>query len=280
MIVYRTKKDLTRHLDALRESNKSIGLVPTMGALHQGHSSLVNMAVEQNDAVVVSIFINPSQFNDPADLKMYPRTLNADLELLQSLEADVVFVPSVEEMYPEEDTRVFDLQGLDSVMEGVHRVGHFNGVAQIVSKLFEIIRPHRAYFGQKDFQQLVIVRRLVELLNMDLEIVACPIVREEDGLAMSSRNIRLSRDERKLAPKIYITLQLAREKRATLSPADVISWVKAQFEEQPNMQLEYFEIVEDKALRPVHDWKEKVNKVGCMAVQIGSVRLIDNLIFD
>lgn len=280
MIVYRTKKDLTRHLDSIRGSDKSIGLVPTMGALHRGHASLVEMAVEQNDAVVVTIFVNPSQFNDPADLEKYPRTLNEDLELLQSIKADVVFVPSVEEMYPEEDTRVFDLGGLDSVMEGLLRKGHFNGVAQIVSKLFEIIRPTRAYFGQKDFQQLVIVRRLVELLNMELEIVPCPIVREEDGLAMSSRNIRLSREERKLAPMIYITLQLARQKRATLSPADVISWVKSQFEQQPNMHLEYFEIVDDKALRPVFDWKEKVNKVGCLAVQLGSVRLIDNLIFD
>lgn len=280
MIVYRTKKDLTRHLDAIRGSDKSIGLVPTMGALHRGHASLVEMAVEQNDVVVVTIFVNPSQFNDPADLEMYPRTLNEDLQLLQSIKADVVFVPSLEEMYPEEDTRIFDLGGLDNVMEGDRRKGHFNGVAQIVSKFFEIIRPTRAYFGQKDFQQLVIVRRLVELLNMELKIVPCPIVREEDGLAMSSRNIRLSREERKLAAMIYITLQLAREKRATLSPADVISWVKSQFEQQPNMHLEYFEIVDDKALRPVLDWKEKENKVGCLAVQLGSVRLIDNLIFD
>ena len=280
MIVYRTKQDLTRHLDALPNRVKSIGLVPTMGALHQGHASLVETAASQNDLVVVTIFVNPSQFNDPTDLEMYPRTLDQDLELLQSLNVELVFIPSVKEMYPMEDKRTFDLGNLDNILEGKHRKGHFNGVAQIVSKLFETINPTRAYFGQKDFQQLVIVRRLVEILNMNLDIVACPIIREEDGLAMSSRNIRLNRDERKLAPFIYITLQLAREKRGSFSPAEVKSWVISQFEKQPLMQLEYFEIVDDKDLQPVVSWEDQVNKVGCLAVQIGGIRLIDNLIFD
>ena len=279
MIVYRTKQDLTRHLDALPNRVKSIGLVPTMGALHQGHASLVETAASQNDLVVVTIFVNPSQFNDPTDLEMYPRTLDQDLELLQSLNVELVFIPSVKEMYPMEDKRTFDLGNLDNILEGKHRKGHFNGVAQIVSKLFETINPTRAYFGQKDFQQLVIVRRLVEILNMNLDIVACPIIREEDGLAMSSRNIRLNRDERKLAPFIYITLQLAREKRGSFSPAEVKSWVISQFEKQPLMQLEYFEIVDDKDLQPVVSWEGQVNKVGCLAVQLGGIRLIDNLIF-
>ncbi len=280
MIVYRTKKDLIRHLDALRNTDKSVGLVPTMGALHRGHASLVEKAAEENDAVVVCIFINPSQFNDPSDLEEYPRTLDKDLELLQSMNVDLVFVPSVKEMYPQNDLRTFDLGNLDKVLEGKHRKGHFNGVAQIVSKLFDLVIPTRAYFGQKDFQQLVIVKRLVEILKLPLKIVACPIIREEDGLAMSSRNILLRKEDRKLAPFIHITLQLAREKRSSLSPAEVKSWVFLQLKEQPQIQLEYFEIVEDKELRPILNWEEKVNKVGCIAVQLGGIRLIDNLIFD
>ena len=280
MIVYRTKKDLTQHLDALRNADKSIGLVPTMGALHQGHTSLVVKAASENDAVVVSIFVNPTQFNDPADLEKYPSTLDQDLELLQSMNVDLVFIPSVNEMYPQEDTRSFDLENLDKVMEGKHRKNHFLGVVQIVSKLFLVVNPHKAYFGQKDFQQLVIIRHLVQLMNMELDIVACPIVREEDGLAMSSRNVRLSREERNLAPFIYITLKLAREKKGSLSPVEIRSWVITQFMEQPLMQLEYFEIVENKGLHQIMSWEEKGNKVGCIAVLIGEVRLIDNLIFD
>lgn len=280
MIVYRTKKDLIRHLDSLRDTGKSIGLVPTMGALHQGHASLVKKASDQNDAVVVSIFVNPTQFNDPSDLEAYPRTLDQDLELLQGLNAELAFVPSVQEMYPDQEQRSFDLGNLDQSMEGALRPGHFQGVAQIVSRLFETVRPHRAYFGQKDFQQLVVVRRLVQILGMDLEIVACPIIREEDGLAMSSRNIRLTREERRRAPHIHIILQLAREKRASMNPDEVKTWVRSQLEEQPGMKLDYFEIVEDKELRPVSDWHEQVNKVGCVAVQLGKVRLLDNLIFD
>ncbi len=279
MIVYRTRKDLIKHLDILREQSKTTGLVPTMGALHQGHTSLVEKASAENDVTVVTIFVNPTQFNDPADLAQYPRTLDADLELLQTLQADLVFVPSVQEMYPDDDKRVFDLGQLDKVMEGKHRKDHFNGVSQIVSKLLETIQPTRAYFGQKDFQQLVIVRRLVKLLDMDLEIVACPIIREKDGLAMSSRNIRLSKAERSLAPFIYLTLQQAREKKDALSPAEIQSWVIHQFEEHLLLKLEYFEIVEDKELRAVVDWDEKGNKVGCLAVQLGEVRLIDNMIF-
>ncbi len=280
MIVYRTKTDLTGHLLSLQNEGKSIGLVPTMGALHQGHMSLVENAAAENDVVVVTIFVNPTQFNDPSDLDLYPRTLDQDLELLRQLEADLVFVPTVKEMYPDEDTQVFDLGGLDKMMEGKHRPGHFIGVAQIVSKLFLMIRPHRAYFGQKDFQQLVVIRRLVEMLDMNLAIVSCPIIRENDGLAMSSRNTRLSKEERKLAPFIYETLVHASELMDALSPSQLKEWVILQFKKQSALELEYFEIVEDKGLIPVVKWDEEVNKVACLAVLLGGVRLIDNLIFD
>ncbi len=280
MIVYRTKTDLTGHLLSLQNEGKSIGLVPTMGALHQGHMSLVEKAAAENDVVVVTIFVNPTQFNDPSDLDLYPRTLDQDLELLRQLEADLVFVPAVKEMYPDEDTQVFDLGGLDKVMEGKHRPGHFNGVAQIVSKLFLMIRPQRAYFGQKDFQQLVIIRRLVEILDMNLTIVSCPIIRENDGLAMSSRNTRLSKEERKLAPFIYETLVHASELMDALSPSQLKEWVILQFKKQSALELEYFEIVENKGLISVIKWDEEMNKVACLAVLLGGVRLIDNLIFD
>lgn len=280
MIVYRTKNDLSSHLLSYRNEGKTVGLVPTMGALHQGHMSLVEKASAENDVVVVSIFVNPTQFNDLSDLNHYPRTLDQDLELLRKMETDLVFVPSVREMYPREDKQNFDLGNLDKVMEGKHRPGHFNGVAQIVSKLFLLTRPDRAYFGQKDFQQLVVIRRLVEILELDITIVPCPIIREKDGLAMSSRNIRLTKEERKLAPFIYEMLIQARELRDTLSPGELKEWLGLQFEMQDSMKMEYFEIVEDKGLRSIEEWDEKVNKVACIAVQLGEVRLIDNLNFD
>jgi pantoate--beta-alanine ligase len=280
MIVYRTKTDLTGHLLSLQNEGKTIALVPTMGALHEGHMSLVEKANSENDIVVVTLFVNPTQFNDLSDLDHYPRTLDQDLELIRQLEADLVFVPSVKEMYPEEDTQIFDLGSLDEVMEGKHRKGHFNGVAQIVSKLFLLIRPQRAYFGQKDFQQLVIIRRLVEILELNLTIVPCPIIREKDGLAMSSRNTRFSKEERKLAPFIYETLVQAREKMEDMTPSQVKEWVTLQFKKQSELNLEYFEIVEDKGLMPIDEWDEKLNKVACLAVQLGGMRLIDNLNFD
>lgn len=280
MIVYRTKDDLTGHLNLVRNEKKSIGLVPTMGALHRGHTSLVERAAAENDVVVVSIFVNPTQFNDPGDLESYPRTLDRDLELLRKLETDLVFVPSVIEMYTDKDEQLFDLDPLDKVMEGKHREGHFNGVAQIVSKLFLLTLPNRAYFGQKDFQQLVIVRKLKEIMKLDLHIVPCPIIREKDGLAMSSRNIRLSKEERKLAPIIYKTLTLANKKKEELSPLELKDWVRSAFDKYPELNLEYFEIVEDKELKTITRWEERVNKVACVAVLLGNVRLIDNLNFD
>lgn len=280
MIVYRTKDELISHLESLRGNQKSIGLVPTMGALHEGHISLVTRSTRENDCTVVSIFVNPTQFNDSSDLEKYPRTPEKDLEILQDNGVNVVFMPPVEEMYPETDRRLFNLKGLDLVLEGATRNGHFNGVAQIVSKLFLITLPHRAYFGQKDFQQLVIIRRLVEILELDLEIVACPIIREKDGLAMSSRNARLGRKERKEAPYIYQSLLKALEMKAEFSPGDLKLWVEARFAQNPLTELDYFEIVEDKTLKPIASWAEGVNKVACIAVLMGGVRLIDNLIFD
>jgi len=280
MIVYRTKNDLSSHLLSYRNEGKTVGLVPTMGALHQGHMSLLEKATADNDVVVVSIFVNPTQFNNLSDLNHYPRTLDQDLELLRQMETDLVFVPSVREMYPQEEKQIFDLGNLDKVMEGEHRPGHFNGVAQIVSKLFLLTRPDRAYFGQKDFQQLVVIRRLVEILGLDITIVPCPIIREKDGLAMSSRNIRLTKEERKLAPFIYETLVQARELKENLKPGELKEWLSLQFEMQSSLEMEYFEIVEDKGLTSIVEWDEKVNKVACIAVQLGEVRLIDNLNFD
>jgi len=280
MIVYRTSSDLKQHLETLRNQGKSIALVPTMGALHEGHASLVRKAAEENDATVVTIFVNPTQFSDPFDLEKYPRTLEQDLELLRSLKVQLVFAPSVKEMYPEEDRRTFNLGNLDKVLEGEHREGHFTGVAQIVTKLFQLVQPTRAYFGQKDFQQLVIVKRLVELMGAPIEVVGCPIVRDEDGLALSSRNSRLSPEERKLAPFIHQTLKLAREKKGTMSPEQVRAWVWKRFEQQGYMRLDYFEIVDDKTLIPINNWNEENSKVGCIAVYLGEIRLIDNLKFN
>lgn len=280
MIVYTTKEELIRHLNRLRGQQKSIGFVPTMGALHQGHISLVTRSIQENSCTVVSIFVNPTQFNDPSDLEKYPKTPKEDLKLLREKKVNVVFMPQSHEIYPEPDHRLFDLEGLDQVMEGATREGHFNGVAQVVSKFFQIIQPNRAYFGQKDFQQLVIIRHLVDLLDMNIEIVACPIIREKDGLAMSSRNIRLQPRERKEAPKIHQILAEAVEKRGDLSPQKLKLWVREQFNHHPLMELVYFEIVEDKTLSPIEIWSEEVNKVGCLAVILGGVRLIDNMNFD
>ena len=199
MKVIHTIEDLQAGLSVLKAQGKKVGLVPTMGALHAGHASLVKRSVNENDVTVVSVFVNPTQFNDKNDLVKYPRTLEADCKLLEDCGATLVFAPSVEEMYPEPDTRQFGYAPLDTVMEGAFRPGHFNGVCQIVSKLFDAVKPHRAYFGEKDFQQLAIIREMVRQMKFDLEIVGCPIVREEDGLALSSRNARLSSDERENA---------------------------------------------------------------------------------
>ncbi len=279
MQVATTVEQLKQTIGKEREQGKQVGFVPTMGALHKGHVTLVEQAVGSTDFVVVSIFVNPTQFNNPNDLKTYPRTLEHDLEKLEEAGASLVFVPSVVEIYPEPDTRVFDFGNLDKVMEGQHRPGHFNGVAQVVSKLFGMVNPHKAFFGQKDFQQLAIIRRMVEMLNLNIEIVSCPTVRESDGLAMSSRNMLLNPMQRASAPIISKTLTQARNFKQQLSVKEMIEWVNNEINKNPELNVEYFEIADAKTLQPVNSWNDSTQLVGCIAVQVGQVRLIDNILF-
>ncbi|MBQ8519833.1 MAG: pantoate--beta-alanine ligase [Bacteroides sp.] len=277
MKVIQTVKELKAQLDVLRKQGKQIGLVPTMGALHEGHASLVRRAVAENDVVVVSDFVNPTQFNDQNDLIKYPRTLDADCALLEKEGADFIFAPSVEEVYPEPDTRRFSYAPLDTVMEGKYRPGHFNGVCQIVSKLFMMVEPHRAYFGEKDFQQLAIIREMVKQMQLPLQIVGCPIVREADGLALSSRNARLSAEQRKQALNISKTLFASVEFARTHSVAETQFFVEASIAEAEGLELEYFEIVDGLTLQKVENWKDTDYVVGCITVYCGEVRLIDNI---
>ena len=277
MEIVHTIKDLQAGLSALRAQGKKIGLVPTMGALHAGHASLVKRAVAENDVVVVSDFVNPTQFNDKNDLAKYPRTLDADCELLEKVGAAFVFAPSVEEIYPEPDTRQFSYAPLDTVMEGRFRPGHFNGVCQIVSKLFMIVNPTRAYFGEKDFQQLAIIREMVRQLKYPLEIVGCPIVREEDGLALSSRNARLSAEERKNALRISQTLFESRTFATSHTVTETQKFVEDTIAATPGLRLEYFELVDGSTLQKIADWEETSYAVGCITVFCGEVRLIDNI---
>ncbi len=277
MKVIHTIKDLQAELSVLKAQGKKVGLVPTMGALHAGHASLVKRSVNENEVTVVSVFVNPTQFNDKNDLVKYPRTLDADCKLLEACGATYAFAPSVEEMYPEPDTRQFSYAPLDTVMEGAFRPGHFNGVCQIVSKLFEAVKPHRAYFGEKDFQQLAIIREMVRQMQFDLEIVGCPIVREEDGLALSSRNARLSAEERENALKISQTLFKSRTFAATHTVGETLKFVEDAIAAVPGLRLEYFEIVDGNTLQKIGDWNETSYAVGCITVFCGEVRLIDNI---
>jgi len=275
-IVY-TINELQTELSVLKAQGKKVGLVPTMGALHAGHASLVKRSAKDNDVTVVSVFVNPTQFNDKNDLLKYPRTLDADCKLLETNGCSFVFAPSVEEMYPEPDTREFNFAPLDTVMEGAFRPGHFNGVAQIVSKLFDAVKPHRAYFGEKDFQQLAIIREMVKQLNYDLEIVGCPIVREEDGLALSSRNSRLSAEEREIALKISQTLFKSRTFAADHSVSETIRFVEESIATERGLRLEYFKIVDGNTLQEFGNWADTNYAVGCITVFCGEVRLIDNI---
>lgn len=277
MKLIQTIQELRTELDALRKEGKTIGLVPTMGALHAGHASLVKRAVAENDVVVVSDFVNPTQFNDKNDLLKYPRTLDADCKLLEECGASFVFAPSVEEIYPEPDTRQFSYAPLDTVMEGKFRPGHFNGVCQIVSKLFLIVEPTRAYFGEKDFQQLAIIREMVRKYPFNLEVVGCPIVREADGLALSSRNARLSDEQRIQALQISKTLFASVEYAQTHTLAETKAFVESAISTAEGLRLEYFEIVDGNSLQTVCDWKDSSYIVGCITVFCGEVRLIDNI---
>lgn len=270
-------RDLQEALADLRAQGKTVGLVPTMGALHAGHASLVKRSVAENDATVVSVFVNPTQFNDKNDLAKYPRTLEADCRLLEQCGATVVFAPSVEEIYPEPDMRHFSFPPLDTVMEGAYRPGHFNGVCQIVSKLFDLVKPDRAYFGEKDFQQLAIIREMVRQLKFPLQIVGCPIVREADGLALSSRNTRLSAEQRQQALKISQTLFASVDYAATHTVAQTQQFVEDAIAAAPGLRLEYFELVDGNTLQKIADWGDTDYAVGCITVFCGEVRLIDNI---
>ncbi|MBE6275823.1 MAG: pantoate--beta-alanine ligase [Bacteroides sp.] len=277
MKLIHTIKELRAELDIQRSAGKKIGLVPTMGALHAGHASLVKLAVAENDVVVVSDFVNPTQFNDQNDLLKYPRTLEADCELLEKEGADYVFAPSVEEVYPEPDTRQFSYAPLDTVMEGKYRPGHFNGVCQIVSKLFMMVEPDKAYFGEKDFQQLAIIREMVKQMAFPIQIVGCPIVRESDGLALSSRNARLSDAERVQALNISKTLFNSKEFALSHSVAETQAYVEESIADSEGLELEYFEIVDGLTLQKISNWDDSAYVVGCITVYCGDVRLIDNI---
>lgn len=268
---------LRERLSQLRSEGNSIGFVPTMGALHEGHASLVRRSVKENDVTVVSIFLNPTQFNDPKDLERYPRTLEADCRLLGECGADIAFAPSVKEIYPEPDTRQFSYPPTDSVMEGAMRPGHFNGVCQIVSKLFSYVEPDRAYFGEKDYQQIAVIRRMVDDLGFKLQIVPCPVVRQSDGLALSSRNALLSDEERVTAANIYRIMNESRSLDLTVQQTH--DYVVEEINNIPGLTVQYFSIVDGESLADVTSWDDAPSIVGCITVFCGTkpIRLIDHI---
>ena len=272
---FSTVVELREALLPLRD--KTIGFVPTMGALHQGHISLVERARKECDTVVVSVFVNPTQFNDKNDLKNYPRTPEADAAMLETAGVDFVLFPSVEEIYPEPDTRVFDFGLVDKVMEGATRPGHFNGVAQVVSRLFAIVEPTKAYFGEKDFQQIAVIRAMVAQLGLTLEIVDCPIIRDVDGLARSSRNTLLTPEHRAAAPHIYEVLSAATQKLDSMTPQQLTEWIISEVENNPLLKVIYFQAVDALSLKQVENWSDSERIQGCIAVQAGQIRLIDNI---
>lgn len=277
MKIVNSIQELKRYLAEERQHNKQIGFVPTMGALHNGHLSLVKRCVEENDVCVVSVFVNPTQFNDKNDLATYPRTLDKDSALLEPVGCDYVFAPTETEMYPEPDTRTFDFGTVSAVMEGARRPGHFNGVAQIVSKLFYAVEPDNAYFGEKDFQQIAVIRAMVKQLNIPVKINACPILREDDGLALSSRNVRLTPEQRQKAPLIARTLKESTNFAAGKSVQETIDYVVNTINADPVMRVEYYEIVDGITMESIKDWSDTEYAVGCITVYCGEVRLIDNV---
>ncbi len=280
MIICKTREEITAAVAYVRKQNKSLGFIPTMGALHQGHISLVKKSIENNDCTAVSIFVNPTQFNNQNDLKTYPRTIDADIALLEQTGADIVFVPSVDVMYPEgleNVTESYDFGFIGQVMEGAARPGHFNGVGIVVHRLFDLVKADRAYFGMKDFQQIAIIREMVRQRNINIEIVPCPIVRESDGMALSSRNMRLSTEQREQAVQISQTLFKAVDLVPTKSVADVHKFVVDTVNNTPLLEVEYFEIVDGYSLQSIQSWNEAEWVVGCITVNVGDVRLIDNI---
>ena len=271
--------DLQNELFYLRKANKKIGLVPTMGALHQGHASLVKLCVADNDITIVSVFLNPTQFNDPKDLERYPRTFEEDCKILNEVGADIVFAPTPKEMYPTPDNRHFEFPPTSTVMEGAKRPGHFNGVCQVVSRLFYITKPHNAYFGEKDWQQICVIKQLVKYLNLDINIIECPIIREESGLAMSSRNSLLTSEERAIAANIYRILKESVAKKDSLSVDELQQEVINSINAIDQLEVEYFEIVDGNTLETVHSWNDSPYIVGCITVYCGAtpIRLIDHI---
>ena len=279
MKVFKKIVDLQNTLFSDRKAGKSIGLVPTMGALHEGHASLVRRSVDENDITVVSVFVNPTQFNDKNDLKNYPRDLDADCRLLEQCRADYVFAPEVEEMYPTPDNRHFEYPPVSTVMEGAHRPGHFNGVCQVVSRLFYIVRPHRAYFGEKDWQQIAVVKAMVRHLGLGVNIVECPIVRDADGLARSSRNTLLSSDERAIAPRIYEALKSSLDYAKDHTLKETHDKVVADINSVDGLEVEYYAIVDGNTLQDLDKWDDSDYVVGCITVYCGKtpIRLIDHI---
>ncbi|MBW4834560.1 pantoate--beta-alanine ligase [Prevotella nanceiensis] len=271
--------DLQNELFYLRKANKKIGLVPTMGALHQGHASLVKQCVADNDITIVSVFLNPTQFNDPKDLERYPRTFEEDCKILNEVGTDIVFAPTPKEMYPTPDNRHFEFPPTSTVMEGAKRPGHFNGVCQVVSRLFYITKPHNAYFGEKDWQQICVIKQLVKYLNLDINIIECPIIREESGLAMSSRNALLTSEERAIAANIYRILKESVAKKDSLSVDELQQEVINSINAIDQLEVEYFEIVDGNTLETVHSWDDSPYIVGCITVYCGAtpIRLIDHI---
>ena len=278
MQIISTKKELEHTISALKYQNKTIGLVPTMGALHEGHASLVRRCVSENDVAVVSVFVNPTQFNNKEDLEKYPRNIERDAELLSTLGAAFVFAPTPEEMYTAEEMTQrfqFDFGGLDEVMEGKMRPGHFNGVVQVVSKLFRLVQPDKAYFGEKDYQQLAVIRRMVKVMHFDdIQIVGCPIVREKSGLALSSRNERLSEEEKTTAVNISRVLKESVPYSSQHTVAETERFVTDAINAVPGLEVEYYEIVDQTTLQPADDF---AHAIGCVTVYCGPVRLIDNI---
>jgi len=281
MKIINTVASLQQAVTEAKQQGLSVGLVPTMGALHEGHASLIRQSVAENQLTVVSVFVNPTQFNDPKDLQHYPRTFEADAQLIASLGGDVVFAPSVEEGYPQEDTRVFAYPPIDTVMEGARRPGHFNGVCQIVSKLFDMVSPDKAYFGEKDFQQIAVVRAMMRDLGYKFQLVPCPIVREESGLALSSRNALMSDEERVLATNIYRTLRESVDYAQSHTVTETQQFVVEQLNALEGLEVEYYEIVNDETLQPVTSWQDAPHIQGCITVFCGArpVRLIDNIAY-
>lgn len=279
MKVFNKIVDLQNALFLARKQGKKIGLVPTLGALHEGHASLITKSIGENDITVVSVFLNPTQFNDQSDFDRYPRTLEADSRLVEACGADYIFAPSVKDIYPSPDARHFEFPPVTTVMEGARRPGHFNGVCQVVSRLFYIVRPDSAYFGEKDWQQIAVVKQLAKYINSNVQIVECPIIRDPDGLAKSSRNSLLTKEERAIAPAIYQILRESVGYAETHSLKETRNMVVERINAIPELEVEYFEIVDGDSLLPVENWERSEYIVGCITVYCGKIpiRLIDHI---